>query len=101
LSEWFLYVVRCADDTLYTGIATDVERRLTEHNEGPKGAKYTRARRPVELLATWPYDDRSAASSAEHAFKRLSRPTKLERIALAATPGDDAPNVLDEGFGGN
>ena len=81
--SWFVYVVQCADDTLYTGIATDVERRVTEHNESPKGAKYTKARRPVVLLASWSYADRSAASAAEHAFKRLSRPDKLKKLRAA------------------
>lgn len=80
---WFLYVVECADKTLYTGITTDVERRIEEHNKTSKGAKYTCARRPVRLLAAWEHEDRSAASSAECAFKRLSRAHKLRRIADA------------------
>jgi putative endonuclease len=76
---WFLYVLRCTNDALYTGITTDVERRFEEHRAG-QGARYTRQYPPEELLAVWPYPDRSQASSAEHAFKQLSRMEKLSRI---------------------
>ena len=50
---WYVYLLRCADATLYCGVTTDMERRLREHNAGSRGAKYTRARRPVELVAAW------------------------------------------------
>ena len=79
-SAWFVYIVRCADHTLYTGITTDVERRLAEHNAGA-GARYTRARLPVELIHAEPAADRSAASRREAAIKQLTRAAKL---ALAA-----------------
>lgn len=79
-SGWWMYVVRCCDDTLYTGITTDPERRLREHNQTSRGARYTRARRPVELVAAWRHDDRSAASKAEYAFKQLTREEKLARV---------------------
>lgn len=79
-SEWYVYVVRCDDGTLYTGITTDLERRIYEHNNTRAGAAYTRARRPVELVASWPHEDQSAAASAEAAFKSLSRDEKLERV---------------------
>ena len=78
--EWFLYVVKCADDTLYTGITTDVTRRLHEHNNTAKGAKYTKKRRPVALLHTVGYEDRASASQAESKFKKLSRKQKLSTI---------------------
>ena len=78
--SWYLYVLECADSTLYTGITTDCERRLHEHNHTARGARYTRARRPVSLLATWSYADRAEASRAEHAFKALDRTAKLRRI---------------------
>lgn len=81
--DWYLYVVECADGTLYAGIATDVARRIEEHNSSPKGARYTRSRRPVTLRASWPFADRSAASSAEWHFKRLTRRQKLARIREA------------------
>ncbi len=77
---WYVYVVRCADDSLYTGITTDVERRVEEHNGSPKGARYTRARRPVTLEQAWSFGSRSEAASAEYAFKKLSRKTKLARL---------------------
>lgn len=84
-SDWFLYVLRCADDTLYTGITTDPERREHEHNSSRKGAKYTRCRRPVEMVAVWEYADRSEASRAEYAFKQLDRHEKLERVRQPRT----------------
>ena len=77
---WYLYVLECADQTLYTGITTDPERRLDEHNSSPKGARYTRARRPVSMLVHWEFESRAAASKAEYKFKRLARPEKLRRL---------------------
>jgi len=78
---WYLYVVRCSDGTLYTGITTDVTRRLHEHNATKKGAKYTRGRRPVELVYWIDFNDRSTASKAESRFKKLSRKEKWDAIA--------------------
>lgn len=75
----FLYVVQCRDKTLYTGISSDVKRRILLHNTG-KGAAYTAARLPVNLLAVWQFDSRSAALKAEFAFKKLTRQTKLQFI---------------------
>jgi putative endonuclease len=72
----FLYVVECRDNTLYTGISSDVKRRIILHNTG-RGAAYTAARRPVNLIAAWQFDGRSAALRAEIAFKKLNRQTKL------------------------
>jgi len=79
---WFLYVVECADGTLYTGISTDVSRRVKEHNAG-RGAKYTTARRPVTLHAVWRFPDHRSAIQAEIAFKRKQRPLKKRLIAAA------------------
>lgn len=79
-SQWYVYVVECADETLYTGITTDVQRRVHEHNHTARAARYTRARRPVEVVASWSYDNRSEAASAEWHFKQLSRAEKLERV---------------------
>lgn len=78
--DWFLYVLRCADDTFYTGITTDLARRVAEHNGG-RGARYTAARRPVKLVGAWCFPDRSAAQRAEARLKRLSRTRKLQLIA--------------------
>lgn len=75
-----MYVLECADETLYTGITTDLERRLYEHNQTCRGAKYTRCRRPVALVASWDYESRSEAASAEWRFKQLTREAKLNHI---------------------
>ena len=74
-----VYIVECRDGTLYTGISTDPDRRLREHNRG-SGAKYTRSRRPVTLCYREPAGDRSAALQRECAIKRLTRREKLELI---------------------
>ena len=78
LAAWFVYMLRCADGSLYTGITTDLPRRLAEHNgEGGLGARYTRSRRPVALVYSEPADHRAAASRREAAIKRLDRTRKL------------------------
>ena len=74
-------MVRCADDTLYTGIATDLLRRIEEHNSSDKGAKYTRARRPVTLVYSEEFPDRSSASKREYAIKKtMTRKEKLQLV---------------------
>ena len=78
--KWYMYVAECADSSLYTGITTDIIRRLDEHNTKPSGAKYTRSRRPVRIVHCVSYNCRSSASKAEAAFKKLSRQKKLEII---------------------
>lgn len=78
---YFVYMLECADGTLYTGIATDIERRIDEHNHSPKGAKYTRTRRPVKLVYTEKYSDRSTASKREYEIKKkMSRKEKLALV---------------------
>ena len=77
---YFVYMVECADGTLYTGIATDVAKRIVEHNTSPRGAKYTRSRRPVSLLYSEEFPDRATASAAEYQIKKLPR---AEKIRLA------------------
>ncbi|MFD1586682.1 GIY-YIG nuclease family protein [Halorientalis brevis] len=74
----YVYVLRCADDTLYTGYTTDVERRVAEHDAG-EGAKYTRGRTPVECIHVESYETKSAAMSREYEIKQLSRAEK-ERV---------------------
>ena len=76
---WKLYILRCGDGSLYTGITTDVERRLEEHRSG-KGAKYTRGRTPLELVYREECGDHSAALRREHEIKALSRAEKLKLI---------------------
>jgi putative endonuclease len=78
---YYIYIIQCADDTLYTGITTELERRIEEHNSSNKGAKYTRIRRPVRLVYSEEYADRSAASKREYEIKKkMSRVEKLELI---------------------
>ena len=79
--RWCVYIVRCADNSLYTGITTDLERRLDEHNSANNGAKYTRPRRPVRLVYHETAVDRSHASKREKAIKRLTQQQKLQLIA--------------------
>lgn len=78
--SWFVYIVRCQDDTLYTGVAKDVERRIVEHNSCTRGAKYTRARRPVELVYTEVSESRSSACKRERIIKAMTRQQKLRLI---------------------
>ena len=79
MKPWTLYILECAAGTLYTGITTDPERRLAEHNAGT-GARYTRARLPVTMVYQAPAKDRSEASRLEYRIKKLPRKAKLEMI---------------------
>jgi putative endonuclease len=76
---WHIYLLECADGSLYTGITTDVGRRVAEHLSG-KGARYTRSRLPVFLAASQPVGSRSQALRAELAIKRLPRGRKIEAV---------------------
>lgn len=78
--SWTVYILRCADETLYTGITNDLEQRLARHRDGT-GAKYTKGRGPFEVLYTEPHPDRSTASRRELALKKLSKAEKLELTA--------------------
>lgn len=78
-TEWKLYILRCRDGSLYTGITTDVQARLEAHRSG-KGAKYTRGRAPLELVYTEQCGDHSAALKRELAIKNLPKAKKLELI---------------------
>ena len=75
----FVYMVQCANGSLYTGYTTDVQRRLAMHNAG-KGARYTRAHLPVTLLASWSFTSKRDALRAEYAIKQLTRQQKLRLI---------------------
>ena len=88
--RYWVYIVACADGTLYTGIATDVARRLAEHNgAGRKGARYTSARRPVTAVYQTSFTNRSEAAKEEGRIKRLSRVEKQRLIDAACVA--DAP----------
>jgi len=80
ISKWKVYVVKCADDSLYAGVTTDLKRRVSEHNTSDKGAKYTKAKRPVSLVYWENRADKVDAMQREYAIKKLSRKEKLELI---------------------
>jgi putative endonuclease len=70
-------MLKCSDETIYTGITTDLHRRLKEHNGSLRGAKYTRTRRPVDLMYAQEYKDKSSASKREYEIKKLTRSQKI------------------------
>ena len=74
--QWYVYILKCADSTLYTGVTTDIERRLKEHNHEKNGAKYTRARRPVSLVYKENYQNRVEATKREAELKKFSKREK-------------------------
>ena len=79
---WSVYIIRCGDGTLYTGVAIDVERRLEEHqSQGSKGAKYTRGRGPLKLVYQSEIGTRSEACAEEYRIKQLSRSEKKAFVA--------------------
>jgi putative endonuclease len=86
VARWHVYILRCADGTLYTGATNDLARRVERHAAG-KGARYTRSRLPVALVWTRPAQGRSAALSVEARLKRLTRTEKLALIARRGPRG--------------
>jgi len=81
---WFIYIIQCADSTYYTGITTNVVRRINEHNtKNSIGSKYTRIRRPVTLRYLEQSDTRSSASKREYVIKHLSRQAKIQLMQSA------------------
>ncbi len=79
--HYSLYILRCADETLYTGIALDIDKRLDEHRSGKRGAKYLRGRAPFDLVFQRRVGERSSAQSIEQLVKKLRRAQKLDLIA--------------------
>ena len=93
-----LYIVRCANGSLYTGIATDVSKRLAEHESSPRGARYLRGKGPLEVVFAEVVGDRARASRLEHRVKQLGRAQKLELIDGSCKLAELAPDqVLEEG----
>tara|TARA_B100001093_G_scaffold312885_1_gene298613 strand:+ start:113 stop:400 length:288 start_codon:yes stop_codon:yes gene_type:complete len=87
-SLWQVYLLQCADSSLYAGVTTDLARRIQQHNgQLAGGARYTRARRPVELVWSKACDSRSDAQQREQALRRLNREQKLAVIAGAEERG--------------
>ena len=87
MDKWSVYLVRCKDDSLYAGVALDVDRRLEEHREGKRGAKYLRGRAPLELVLRRELGDRSLALKVELRIKKLSRKAKENMI--------ENPQIID------
>lgn len=87
-NHWYVYIVRCRDDSLYTGVARDLQRRVQQHNTGRGGARYTRSRRPVELVYHETAPDRSTAQRREYQIKQLTARQKqaLIQCSEAAAP---------------
>jgi len=83
MTEWHLYIIRAVDGSLYTGVATDVDRRLVEHEEGVRGARYLRGRAPLTLVYQQPVGDRGLALRLERRVKRLSKAEKESLVADA------------------
>jgi predicted GIY-YIG superfamily endonuclease len=95
MSDWTVYILRCADSSLYTGIARDAAKRVAAHNAG-RGAKYTKTRRPVSIVWTEPAACRSTASKREYAIKQLKRSEKMALIQTerrVTKPEAFAPNA--------
>lgn len=93
MSPYFVYILQCRDGSLYTGITTNLTRRLEEHNSSLLGARYTRGRRPVQLLYSQKYANRSQASKEEIRIKKFSREEKQVLIATKKKP----PRVVTRG----
>ena len=98
MDKWSVYLVRCGDDSLYAGIALNVQRRLDEHREGKRGAKYLRGRGPLELVMSREVGDKGLALRVELKVKKLSRkakerlvekPDKVNELVLASLPDAD------------
>lgn len=84
---WYVYIVRCCGDGLYTGITKDLARRIDEHNQDDrKGARYTRVRRPVRLVYAEEVPSRSAAAQREYQIKQLAKHDKESLIAACSGP---------------
>jgi len=88
MGKYYLYILKCADKTLYTGITTDLERRVKEHNTSTFGAKYTSSRRPVKLMYFKKLKSRSEAAKEESRVKKLSRFEKLLLCHSGGSGGD-------------
>ncbi|MBV1871699.1 MAG: GIY-YIG nuclease family protein [Gammaproteobacteria bacterium] len=81
--NWFVYIIEASDNSYYTGITTDIERRFTEHLNGKRGAKYFNGRSPVKIIFSEANHDRSSASKREASIKSLSRAQKKQLIKVA------------------
>ena len=93
---YYVYILRCKDNSLYTGITTDVQRRFFEHKENKiKGAKYTKSHKPVGIEAVWETDTKSDASKLEYRIKKLSK-TEKETVISEHINLDEVISLPDE-----
>ena len=81
---WHVYIVRCSDTTLYTGITNNIEKRIEAHNSAKDGARYTRSRRPVRLVYSQEAGSKSAAAKLEYKIKKMTRVKKMEMVESEA-----------------
>lgn len=91
---WYVYIIECSDKTFYTGITSDIHRRIEEHNTSPKGAKYTKGRRPVKLVYCRRKKNKITASKEEYRIKKLTREEKLKMILSTSTMSSFVPNFI-------
>lgn len=96
----YIYIVRCDDDSLYTGITKDIEKRIKNHaqGKGPSHAKYMRSHKPVEIMALWQTEDYKMAAKLEYAIKRVKRSQKLILIEKPDSVGEMFPQLSDYDF---
>ena len=80
MKDWYVYMVRCSDSSLYTGVTVDINRRIFEHNFTKKGAKYTRSRRPVRVVYIEKFKNRSSAQKKEYYLKSLQKKNKEKLV---------------------
>lgn len=85
MKEWYVYMIRCSDASLYTGVTTNVERRFKEHQESKKGSKYARAKIPLRVVHIETYATRSEAQVREHQIKKLTKKEKECLINMSLT----------------
>ena len=95
-SFYYIYIIRCENNALYTGITTDLERRFDEHKHSLKGAKFTRANKPQKLEIAWKTNSRSSASKLEYSIKQLSKSQKENLISGKETISSIWDNKFDE-----
>ena len=86
-TPWYVYIVSCSDGSLYTGITTDLESRIGEHNSENGGARYTRSRKPVRLVYREPAESRSEAARREYRIKRMPSAEKIKLVATSDIQG--------------
>ena len=94
MNNWSVYIIHCTDDSLYTGISTDVEKRYTQHTLQQQGAKYFRGRKPKQLVYMESGHDRSSATKREMEIKKLNRADKIQLISSLANQINNVRNTL-------